>query len=320
MSAPFRLFAPDKEPPLTNRQAVALYLAECELRAQADTYSAKSLDRAQRYLRSFVDFIIDGAAIGDREAGVGRNADLTQWLVANPQWKATSQKQGVCAQVVACFHWLDGEGYCHNPYHQPKFLGPPMQPRPAITPLEYRTMMQLARKARTKTGRLRRTRWPFRAAMLFLGRTGARPCEMRDILIDQHVDLARNVIELDKHKTYNKTGKSRLIPIRRLLPLVRWLLRRRRPGQKHLFANTLGRGWSCGVFAKEFRRYAQLAGVRDSVSAYCLRHGFTVRMIERGKSDRQIADLLGQDTTRYVSWYGRQSRSQADYLNDLLDD
>jgi len=107
--------------------------------------------------------------------------------------------------------------------------------------------------------------------------------------------------------------------VRRVLPLLRWLFKRRREGQKTIFANTLGKPWTRGVFAKEFRRYADLAGVRKKVSAYCLRHGLTVRLIEAGRSDRQIADVLGQKTTRYIEWYGRTSKSKTAYLNDILD-
>jgi site-specific recombinase XerD len=70
------------------------------------------------------------------------------------------------------------------------------------------------------------------------------------------------------------------------------------------------------MFCKDFRAYARRVGIREEVSAYSLRHGFCCQALERGVGARQIADVLGQATTRQIDWYGRGTRKQVDYLRE----
>jgi integrase len=59
--------------------------------------------------------------------------------------------------------------------------------------------------------------------------------------------------------------------------------------------------------------------VRDIVTPYSLRHGFCIRSLDAGLGERQIADLMGHASTKYVSWYGRTAGRRIEYLADLLD-
>lgn len=327
MTAQLRVVWPEGEPPKpastkpTVEEVVAMYIAAREVERDIGSVGGRTIERLKHYLGTFAK---DFRQLGDKQTPrVGlvaecASGDLAAWIKLHPEWDSGFTRQDAVASVVACWRWADDEGLVPRAYKRPKLLGKNLRPRPAITPEEYFAMRNHSRKALTRKGKLRRTRWAFRAALTFLWKTGCRPCEMREAEFDQ-IDWEKGIITLEENKTAAATGLDRLIPVRRVLRLLRWLHKHRRKGQKKIFANTLGRPWTRGVFAKEFRRYADLAGVRKKLSAYCLRHGVTVRLIEDGKSDRQIADVLGQVTTRYVQWYGRTSRTKCDHLNDILD-
>lgn len=128
-------------------------------------------------------------------------------------------------------------------------------------------------------------------------------------------------VGLDKHKTANTTGQRRVIPMTpTLVRLLRWIHRRTGPSPKdRVFLNGRGRPWVCVGFARLFRRYGKLAGIRLNLSPYSCRHGFCVRALDAGAGQRQIADVMGHKTTRYVEWYSRSSRTNADYLVGVLE-
>ncbi len=100
--------------------------------------------------------------------------------------------------------------------------------------------------------------------------------------------------------------------------MLRWLKRRRRPQHDHVFLNSQDKAWNSPGFAAIFRRAARTAEIKKKISPYSLRHGFCVRGIENGVGSRQIADLMGHTTTRYVDWYGRATRSRVNHLRNVL--
>ena len=129
-------------------------------------------------------------------------------------------------------------------------------------------------------------------------------------------------MRLAAHKTQRVTGEARLIPLRRHIVRLLRVVYARRPTRGEdgfVFLNSRNVPWTKSSFTVAFRRYARMAGIRPGVTAYSVRHGLCINLIERGRSDRQIADALGQRTTRLVSWYGRQSRGNADYLRRILE-
>ncbi len=278
-----------------------------------------------------------------------RNGDLTRFLLDHPEWVSPHTKQDAVGVIVRAFRWAQNEHYITaNPFHRPRGLWSTPQPREAIEYAEFRRILDLARelngrKRQPTTRRRRMNKHPeakrkspsataFRVALWFLWETGCRTCEMRSIEWG-FLDWEAGVVRLKKHKT-DRTGHDRIIPLsNRALRLLRILKRhartpRRRPrpgNMKHfqngdfVFLNGRGRAWTCGTFSKLFRRFAKMAGVRDDVSAYSLRHGFTVQALQNGVGERQLADVLGQESTRFISWYGRKTRSQAGYLRNIVD-
>jgi site-specific recombinase XerD len=108
-----------------------------------------------------------------------------------------------------------------------------------------------------------------------------------------------------------------MIALGRAYRLVRWLYNHRRPDQTHVFECSRNAPWERCSLNRQVRSFANIAGIRREVSSYCCRHAFTVRGLKCGIGDRQLADLLGHETTNYIRWYGSEARNDAGYLNDL---
>ena len=70
----------------------------------------------------------------------------------------------------------------------------------------------------------------------------------------------------------------------------------------------------------EFGKFAEASGVRPSISPYCTRHAFCVAGLENGVGERQVADVLGHTSGRYVAWYSADVRDKAEYLRGIVDD
>lgn len=303
---------------------VRIFLESAASRVALGTLSPRCLARMAETLDQFAD------ALGGRDVASCKNADLIDWIVAHPQWISPHTKVTRMGQVVTCFRWADDEGHIEwCPFKRKSKLWPRLEPRAAIQLAEYERMMSLARDCKTRLvpgSRYRHARFykgsalAFRSSLYFLWETGARTGEMR-FLQWKDVNLLAGVAVLHEHKTWQATGKTRLIALPPgVLRLLRWRFRVKRPKPNELvFPNGRGRLWQSS-FAKMFRRYAGLAGVRDEVTAYSLRHGFVVRLLDAGIGDRQIADVIGHSSTRYIEWYGRTARQNLAYLRKILDE
>jgi len=292
-------------------QIVAAYLDSRRKLVQAGAYQPKSMEKATRYCTSYAD------RYGALDTADSRRTHLQDWIVDHPEWQATFTRRDAVGSVVTMFLWAADALDVRIEYRRPRFLGPPVQPRRSIDRAQFQAVRRAASADRASHKRTRRTGPGFRAMLRFLWSTGCRPKEAREAEWTM-IDWRAGTLTIERHKTAGVTGEPRVIPVRRVLRLLRWLQRRRRPGQTHVFVNTLGRQWSCDRFAKEFRRFASIAGVGLEISAYCCRHGLCSRLIEAGVGERQVADVLGHKSTRYVSWYAKSTRSKADHLNATL--
>ena len=260
-------------------------------------------------------------AMGPRRVADLCNDDLLEWICDHPEWESPhtmTHRQGI---VVSAFRWAkDRRLVVDCPFRRTSKLFKALHPRTAIEPAEYVAVMALARRPgahRVHQRSAKALRW----ALYFLWETGCRTCEMR-VLAWEDVDLENGCATLDEHKTAQATGQPRVIPFTpELTRLLRWVHRRTRPApQARLFLNGRGRPWTCPGFARLFRRYGKLAGIRVSISPYSLRHGFCVRALAARVGQRQIADVLGHSSTRYIEWYGRSARSNVRYLQGILGD
>ncbi len=138
----------------------------------------------------------------------------------------------------------------------------------------------------------------------------------------EQTNLDKGVAVLWEHKG-DATGEPRIIALpRKVVRYLSALKKRLNPAPTDLiFPNGRGRVWTNSTFGRQFRRYAQHLEMKTGISAYSLRHGFCVRCLETTHmGERQIADLMGQASTKYVSWYGKSSRRRFDYLVKLINE
>lgn len=300
---------------VTVSHVISQFLAEKTALAQRGQYGDDSLRKVRFYLGIFSEYQ------GENRIEDCRRSDLRRWILSHPEWQAPATLDQACRTVITCFRWAANEVelITHCPFARPANLIPPLRQRVSILPEEYQAIMDYARSCNGRDRRARSSRSLFRNAVFFLWETGSRTCEMRSIRWTD-VDWDAGVIRLEDHKTAAKTGRVRLIPLtKKLLRLLRLLKRHALSDKDCIFQCGHGKEWTQRTFAEMFAKYAVAAGVRPGVTPYSLRHGFTVRGLEAGIGDRQLADVLGHTTTRYIAWYGRATRTKAEYLCNITE-
>lgn len=314
-----KLFNPTKHDakptkPDTIRGVVARYLAHKTTQVSLGGYTAKAFTIMEA---TVTDFALP--ALGDKLVADCANEDLVTWIAAHEGWESPHTKTHRMGIVVACFRWAAKQRLIERcPFERDAKLWPAAMPREAITPEEYVSLMATARP-RKKWDRPR-TRAAFRRALAFLWETGARTCEMKEVRWEQ-IDLAAGTAILTVGKTTRATGEKRVIVLsEKIVRLLAWIKRHARPKPRDLvFVNGRRTPWTNSTFGRLFRKIARMAGVRVGVTAYSLRHGFCVRALEMNIGDRQIADLMGHASTKYVAWYGRSARTKVSYLKATLE-
>lgn len=288
---------------------VERYLAHLEKRVAADDYSAENLANNRRDLERF-------AAAHPLRISQCRQTDLVKWVERNPQWRSAHMKKGVVSRIVTCFNWAAdyqrGDLIERSPYHRIRAISAlPYVPRRPAQHDEYLALL--------RDGCIQ-----FRQAMFFLFETGTRPCEMRG-LIWPYVKLDAIVPHLcyERHKTFRQVRKAKLVGLsEKMVGFLRHLYARRAPDQPFVFLNTDGKPWQQRAFAKHLRGVAERAGLDEGVvkkvSAGCLRTTFACDAIKKGFTNRQVADMLGHETTSMVDHvYGAQTRHDTEHLDKM---
>lgn len=92
----------------------------------------------------------------------------------------------------------------------------------------------------------------------------------------------------------------------------------------HLFSSSDGSPWSEGGFHASWRRVRvkleEKGAIKPGLTPHGLRHSVATDLRELGKTDREIADILGQKTTYAVPTYARNAdmrRSNKRVIDDL---
>jgi integrase len=301
------LFRPDDGSaphPRSVRGVIDRYQEHLRKRVDAGDYSAHAFDDACRALDNFA------SSHGNRLVSECQKGDLLNWLDDNPQWRSAWTKKRVASTILAAFNWADERDVIpSNPFRAPKKMRNGRPRRPA-TDKEYCALMRCRSR-------------PLRRALFFLRRSGARTCEMRELLWTQ-IDWERCVLVFEEHKTIDQQQepRTRLIGLdRATVRFLANLYRRRLPGQLRVFVNSEGTPWDRHTFARHMHRWAERVGLdptRVKLSAYCLRHTYGTKAIEAGVGERQLADQMGHTTTRMVSYYA-QTAGKADHLRRIAE-
>jgi integrase len=300
-----RLHVPSVEPSI--QDVIDLFLNHLRSRVAAGEYSPRALDNRARLLR---DFAVEA---GCQPISQARQFLFSAWLTGQAARWSKRTREDAASTVVQCFTWAANEELIERcPFRKPKIPGV-RHTKPAFLFAELRAM-RAAMEARA-------ARWPadvkaFRRALYFLWHTGARSGEMRHLKWTQ-IDWACGVARLTEHKTRHHTGEDRLIPLNR--SLLRLLRAMRRVAQSEYVFTSRGKPWlgtrGKDAFGLLFKRWAARAGLPRGITPHSLRHGYCVRCIEAGLSDRATADQGGWRKTAMVSHYGARARSRCAHLS-----
>lgn len=314
MSLAFRVFNPDEDrrPSPTVKTVIDAYLADLEIKVKQNNHSWTAFDNARRDLHKFA------ATFGTQPIDQCRQHDLTQFLNEHPEWQATNTKQRVAAEIVSCFKWAEEEELADRcPYRRPRILrGLPTKVRRPADPAEYIALMRFGSR-------------PLRQALYLMRKTGMRTCEVVELEWESvRIDgPAPPHLHLEKHKNRRKTGKPRVIALD--AAAVRFLanLRRNRiaagVSYARVFLNCDGNPWDGHTLARHLRRTAERIGLDDGVaervSAYCLRHMWTVDALEGGAHEKEVSENLGHTTTRMVvERYGSHTRDRLEHQSRVV--
>jgi integrase len=325
----------------TIAECIDAYLAFMRMRVETGSLVASTIDHALRYLELFKQ------QFGKLTIAEAKRNNLTEFLIAHPEWKSGWTRQDALRCVCSAFNWCWSEDLISTtPYRKSRFLRFNARPRQPMSVADYVAVMRAAMHRPGPQNRRGQERYDHRCgprrpsaralrrALYFLRRTGARTCELRAVRW-RDVDWEAKVIRLQHHKT-ERTGEDRIIGLdARLMRFLRNLHRqylnrgeqsghrsgRKRSDDDHIFLNGRrgGQPLRCAGFASMFRKFARIAGVPKGISPYGLRHLFCVTGIENDVSTRAIADQLGHSTTRYVDYYGRSTRFKTGHLSRVAE-
>jgi integrase/recombinase XerC/integrase/recombinase XerD len=68
------------------------------------------------------------------------------------------------------------------------------------------------------------------------------------------------------------------------------------PLDSAIFISKLGKRMSIYSIEKVFKRYRDLAGIRDNATPHCLRHSFATQLLNNGASIRDVQELMGHSS------------------------
>jgi len=131
---------------------------------------------------------------------------------------------------------------------------------------------------------------------LFL--TGCRPKEGRLLSADM-VDWQGGKVVIEDHKTRKKTRKPKTVYLSE--PAMDILKGQRvKYDGGNLFRDSRGGQFTEAAVQLRWRRVRDALGLRSQVVTYGLRHSFATHLLERGKTSRDVAELLGHTSTTMV--------------------
>lgn len=132
-----------------------------------------------------------------------------------------------------------------------------------------------------------------RAMLEVMYATGLRVSELITLQF-KNIDFKEMVVTV-----YGKGNKQRSVPISSfaLDYLEKYIngARKRNKGRKsdYIFLNREGKPISRIYFFMQIKRYAETAGIDNSISPHTLRHSFATHLLENGAELRSVQEMLG---------------------------
>lgn len=307
---PFRAAPAGAAPPaLTMRELARAFVADRAADTRAGSIGPEYLAKLKHHLRDF----LRRRCWGNIPVDDFRPRSARRWLRRHKGWKSPHQLEGAIRSLRSMFLWGENEDLIpKSPVRGFKRFWDPPQPRAACRPAEYAALMRAARKqpGRRKSPSGAR----FRVQMWVLWNVGCRTCELRQARWEW-LDLDRSVLEIPRGKTTWKTGEARTIYLdETVLRVLQWLTRRGRPATGLIFTARCNRPLKRQSWNRLYKRFARLAGIREEVTQYSLRHGYCVESLLAGIRESELAVLMGHSSTRMIAWYARTLRDQIEHI------
>lgn len=130
------------------------------------------------------------------------------------------------------------------------------------------------------------------------------------------IDSDRMLIRIEQAKG-KKDRYTLLSPI--ALQMLRQYWKRYRPAKWLFEGMDRSNHWSIRSLQQVFKRSAQKAGIRKSVSSHSLRHSFATHLLEQGVDTLTIKELLGHSQLQTTARYLHVQKSRLNSLENPLD-
>ncbi|HWY88253.1 MAG TPA: tyrosine-type recombinase/integrase [Gemmataceae bacterium] len=224
---------------------------------------------------------------GDMLVADMRPSHLEDWIEATHSWRSSSTRKAKAVQVCACFNWAKAGGRCGNPFSGVNY--PEAPPKP---PMPDDTFDQISKHANK----------PFERILQFLRLTG---CRLSDAcgLTWEHIDWARGIIVLDKHKSKKKTGKAKVIV---LVDAAVEFLRDVQANHYEtgiVFRNNRNNPWDRRILGQQLRRLKKVLGLDIKPTLHGIRHQAGTQAIKNGASLKFVSLMLGHASTAITEKY-----------------
>jgi integrase len=183
---------------------------------------------------------------------------LTGYLQTKPKWKPNTRRYAI-TRILACLNHCAAEQYIpSNPLKG--YKRPRVERRQEVVTQEEQEKLEAAASP------------SFRAFMVGLRLLGARPGELRNLLIED-CDLEQGVIKV-KNKTRDQTGDQTrpIFLATEAIALIRGLIGSRTTG--HVFLTPRGIPWKMDHLEQTMRRLRDDLGLGKHVSLYGFRHRY----------------------------------------------
>ncbi len=157
-----------------------------------------------------------------------------------------------------------------------------------------------------------------RAMLEVMYSSGLRVSELLSVKIKQ-INFQKGIIDI-----IGKGNKERKVPIGEYaLEFVERYVhgpRKKNPGRNtdYLFLNRYGKPISRQFFFKQVKKYAEEAGIIETISPHTLRHCFATHMLQQGAELRAVQEMLGHTNIATTEIYTNISTKRILSAYDLF--
>jgi site-specific recombinase XerD len=254
----------------------------------------------EHHARTVIEFLHE-ARSADRDLAALTHEDVERYLALKSKSVTRHYLQHVVAHLRSFLRYCHERGEIELPLSvidTPRAFHDELPPRAIAWPVVQALLRSIDRSSRSG--------WRDYAILHLLAHYGLRPCEVVALRLDS-VDWQAKTLAVDQRKTQT----ALILPLHKeTLSVLQHYLAHGRPAsaEPELFlrarcpAGAIERYAVGDIFDK---RAAESGLSLDGYSAYCLRHSFAMRLLNRGVGVKAIGDVLGHRSLTSTMGYLR---------------